>query len=118
MTDSELIELARACVALSNAHRVDLILPLFATGAIYTSTAVGEFHGKAAIGDMMHGFFASYPDVHWQATQFRCEDHQVNFNFEMTATAADDGAILERRGVEHVEFTADGSIKKMLVQAS
>ena len=41
MTEIESIELARTYVARSNAHRVDLIQPLFAADAIYRSSAVG-----------------------------------------------------------------------------
>ncbi len=115
MTDTELIELARAYVALSNTHRVDLIMPMFATGASYSSSAVGDHRGSAAIGDMMHGFFARYPDAHWEASNYRCTDHRVSFDFTLTATAAENGNILERRGVEAFDFTADGSIKKISV---
>ncbi len=115
MTDNELTELSKAYVALCNAHRIDLILPMFATGARYSSNAVGEYHGKAAIGDMMHGFFSEYPDVGWQADNFRCEAHQVSFDFEMSA-AADSDNPLRRLGVERIEFTADGSIKKLQVE--
>ncbi len=117
MTDQELIELAKAYLALSNAHRVDLILSLFAAGAMYSSNATGEYRGRAAIGDMMNGFFADYPDVHWQARSFRCEQHRVSFDFEMRATAAADGAPVERRGQERIDFTAEGSIKKIVVEA-
>jgi len=116
MTDTELIELAKAYVALSNSHRVDLIMPMFAAGANYTSTAVGEHRGRAAIGDVMHGFFNKYPDAHWHATSYRCVDHCVSFDFTMTANAAATGDTLERRGLEQFEFTADGSIKKITVE--
>ncbi len=116
MTDTELIELAKAYVALSNSHRVDLIMPMFAAGARYTSTAVGEHRGRAAIGDVMHGFFNSYPDAHWHATNYRCVDHCVSFDLTMTANDATSGKALERRGLEQFEFTADGSIKKIAVE--
>ncbi len=118
MTDTELIELAKAYVALSNAHRVDLILEMFVAGAMYTSTAAGEHRGRAAIGDIMHGFFAGYPDVYWQAKNYRCDGHRVSFDIDMTATSATDGAALQRWGVEHMDFTADGSIKKIEVDVS
>lgn len=117
MTDKELIELARAYVALSNAHRVNLILSMFAAGARYSSTATGEFRGRAAIGDMMHGFFGRYPDVNWQAREFSCDNHRVSFKFEMHANGTD-GTELERHGDEHIEFTAEGSIKKIEVVAA
>jgi len=118
MTDTELIELTKAYVGLSNAHRVNLILPLFAAGALYTSTAVGEHRGRAAIGDMMHGFFTRYPDVSWQASHFRCTKRLVSFDFTMTAIAADDNTRLENRGIEHINFNADGLITKLTVEAA
>ncbi len=117
MTDNELIELAKAYVALSNAHRVDLILSLFAAGAMYSSNTVGEHRGRAAIGDMMHGFFADYPDVSWQAEDFGCEQHRVSFSFSLRGTSAADGTSIERRGLEYIDFTAEGSIKKIEVEA-
>ena len=118
MTDSELIELARAYVALSNSHRIDLIMPMFAAGARYNSNRVGEHRGSAAIGDMMHGFFARHPDVCWQADNFSCSDHRVSFDFRMTASATDDDEAIEREGLEHIEFTADGSIKTISVEVA
>lgn len=118
MTDTELIELAKAYVALSNSHRVDLIMPMFAAGARYTSSAVGEYRGRAAIGDMMHSFFGKYPNAHWQPANFRCDDHRVSFDFTLAATDATNGDSLARSGVERVEFTADGSIKKLSVKIS
>ena len=112
MTDNELTELAKAYIALSNSHRVDLILPMFSAGAIYNSTVAGEYRGRAAIGDVMHGFFAKHPDVHWLAKNFRCEDHRVSFDFTLSA----DNGQLRRHGAEYLDFTADGSIKKVTVE--
>ncbi len=116
MTDTELIELAKAYVALTNSHRIDLIMPMFATGARYTMTTGGVFRGRAAIGDMTKGFFKRYPNAHLHATNYRCDDHRVSFDFTMTASDATSGDALERRGVEQFEFTADGSIKKIAVE--
>ena len=118
MTDSELIELAKAYVALSNSHRINLIISMFAAGARYTSSAVGEHRGRAAIADMMRSFFRRYPDVYWQATNYRCDHHRVSFDFTMTAQEASSGEHLERSGLERFEFTADGSIKKITVETN
>ena len=112
MTDIELTELAKAYVALSNSHRVDLVLQMFAAGAVYSSSLAGEYRGRAAIGDVTHSFFDKHPDVHLQAKNFRCADHRVSFEFTLTA---DDGQV-RRHGVEHLDFTADGSIKKVTVE--
>ena len=118
MTDIELIELARAYVALSNAHRIDLIMPMFAAGAGYSSNRVGEHRGRATIGDMMHGFFTRHPDVYWTIDNFGCSDHCVSFDFVMTASATENDEAIEVKGLEQIEFTADGSIKKITVEAS
>jgi hypothetical protein len=118
MTELESIELARAYVALSNAHRVELILPMFAAGAVYTSSAVGEFSGPSAIGDMMQDFFTRYPNVFWLAENFRFSHGRVTFDFGLQATAVDSGEQLQRQGVEHIEFDGRGLIIKLEVQAS
>jgi len=117
MTKIESIELARAYVALSNAHRVELIVPMFAAGSVYTSSAVGEFTGPIAISDMMQGFFARYPDVFWLAENFRCDNDRVTFDFGLQATAADTGEHLQRQGIEHIEFDRYGLISKLEVNA-
>lgn len=118
MTEIETIELARAYVSLSNAHRIGLILPMFSDDAVYTSSAVGEFTGTEAIGDMMQGFFSAYPDVFWLAENYRHEDHRVTFDFSLQATAADSGEHLQRFGVERIEFDETGLIRKLEVKAS
>lgn len=118
MTSAELIELAKAYVALSNSHRVDLILPMFAPGARYISSAIFADRGRAAIGDMMHGFFTRYPNVNWQPTNYRCDDLRVSFDFTMSANEAASGDRLERSGLEQFEFTADGLIKKLSVDTA
>jgi len=118
MTATESIELARAYVALSNAHRSDLILPLFAGDAVYRSSTVGEHRGAPAIAAMMQLFFSRYPDVHWQCRHYRCDGNRVSFDFALSATAADDGSRLQRGGVEHIEFDAGGLIKALEVIAA
>jgi nuclear transport factor 2 (NTF2) superfamily protein len=118
MTELESIELARAYVALSNAHRVELILPMFAADAVYTSSAVGEFIGANAIGNMMQGFFAHYADVFWLAENYRFDNGRVSFDFGLQASASDSGELLQRQGIEHIEFDGQGLIKKLEVLVS
>ena len=117
MTELESIELARAYVALANAHRVEFILPMFAAEAVYTSSAVGEFSGTSAIGDMMQGFFTRYPNVFWLAENFRFLNGRVTFNFGLQASEVDSGEQLQRQGVEHIEFDGHGLIKRLEVNA-
>jgi limonene-1,2-epoxide hydrolase len=117
MTETESIELARAYVALSNAHRADLIQPLFAGDALYRSSAVGEHRGATAIIAMMQAFFTRYPDVCWRCANYRCIGERVSFDFELRASDAEDGGSLRRAGIEHIEFDARGLIKALEVIA-
>ena len=117
MTEIETIELARAYVALSNAHRNELIVPLFADDAVYSSSAVGEFHGPAAIGEMMRGFFTRYPDVSWSCENYSCSCRRVSFDFSLQASDAETGERLQRSGVEHISYDDRGLIKKLEVMA-
>ncbi|MDH3633562.1 MAG: nuclear transport factor 2 family protein [Gammaproteobacteria bacterium] len=118
MTEIEAIELSRAYVALSNAHRVELILPLFSDAAVYTSSALGEFAGPSAIGKMMQEFFNIYPDAFWLAENFRCDSNRVTFDFSLQANAAISGEHLQRQGIERIEFDDQGLISKLEVKAS
>jgi len=117
MTETETIELARAYIALSNSHRPELISPLFADDAVYSSSAVGEFHGPVAIGGMMRGFFRRYPDVFWLCENFRCDDNRVSFDFSLQAIDAESGAHLQRNGLERMTYDDQGRIKKLEVKA-
>ena len=118
MTESEAIELCRAYVALSNAHRVELILPMFSARAVYTSSALGEFVGPGAIGAMMQGFFSDYPDAFWLAENYRFDSNRVTFDFSLQANSATTGEHLQRQGIERIEFDKNGLIKKLEVKAS
>ena len=118
MTDTELTELARAYVALSNAHNLSLIAQMFNENSIYTSTAVGQFNGRTAIREMMRDFFARYPDVYWQVAEFQSFNNKVTFDFTMTATQADTTECIERKGVERIEFGSSGIIKVLEVETS
>ena len=117
MNESEQIELAKAYVALSNAHRLEFILPMFADKAVYHSSYVGEFKGRSAIGEMMADFFSRFPDVHWNVLEYRCSREKVvGFEFVMTATESRTGDRLERQGLEEIEFTDEGLISRLEVK--
>lgn len=118
MTEIEALELSRAYVALSNAHRVELIVPMFAANAVYTSFALGEFVGQTAIGKMMEEFFNAYPDAFWLAENFRCDNNRVTFDFSLQANAATSGEHLQRQGIERIEFDDRGLISRLEVKAS
>jgi SnoaL-like domain len=117
MNESEQTELARAYVALSNAHALSFILPMFSSSANYQSSSVGEFNGPEAIGEMMAGFFERFPDVHWDvSTYHHAAVNLVEFEFIMTASEEQSGDRIERRGLEQIEFSEDGSISRISVK--
>ena len=118
MSETETIELARAYVALSNSHRTDFIIALFTDDAVYSSSAVGEFHGRAAIGGMMRGFFTRYPDVFWSCSNFTCNVNEVSFDFSLQAVDAETGAALQRSGTERIVYDDLGLIKRLEVNAA
>lgn len=112
--DAERLQLARAYVALSCAHRVQFILPMLDEAAVYSSANVGEFTGREAIGAMMTDFFSRYPDVYWQVEEYRqVQGNTIEFEFEMIASAGQGGTGIRRRGREHIEFTPQGLITRI-----
>ena len=116
MNQLEQVELAKAYVALSNAHALDFILPMFNDSANYQSSSIGEFTGRKAIGEMMGDFFKRFPNVHWQVASYqRTKENLVEFEFIMTASDAQSGDKIERRGLEQIEFSDDGFISRISV---
>jgi hypothetical protein len=116
MTEKELIELAKAYVAMSNAHQLNLLTAMFGPQSVYRSSSVGEFIGQAAIIEMMAGFFARYPDVHWHSRNYACRDFRVSFDFTMQASESGSNTPLERSGVETIEFDPEGTITSLTVE--
>ncbi len=117
MNETEKVELAKAYVALSNAHRLSLILPMFAGDATYLSSSLGKYSGRTAIGEMMGGFFSRFPDVHWSVEAYRyTEKGAVEFGFVMTATEAENGNRIERKGLEKMVIGDHGQISYLEVQ--
>lgn len=115
----EKIELAKAYVALSNAHQLVLVDKMFAKNAVYDSTGVGLFEGCEAITSMMKSFFSQYPDVHWKTQNFHYNsDDIVLFDFEMNATHIETGETVRREGKEQIVFTETGFISRLVVTAT
>ncbi len=114
---SEFIELAKAYVALSNAHALNLISNMFTDNAKYQSTRVGELSGKAEIGTMMGQFFTRYPDVFWSVNQYRyMAKGRIEFDFTLVANDAESGQLIESKGIEGIQFNHAGLIE--LIQVS
>ena len=68
MNESEQIELAKAYVALSNAHKLEFVLPMFADKAVYHSSHVGEFKGREALPEVSMNGASRWPidlDASW-----------------------------------------------------
>ncbi|GAA4650449.1 hypothetical protein GCM10023116_27320 [Kistimonas scapharcae] len=116
MTETELIEMARAYVALSNAHQLELVLALFAEDATYYSAYVGSFDGKAAIATMVEAFYHLYPDVYWQVQSYQYAGNDaVIFDFVRQATDSENGEFVEAAGREVVIFADTGLISRVEV---
>ena len=117
ISESELIELTRAYIALSNAHQLQFVLPMFDENATYFSAFVGEFKGRDKIGDMMVDFFTRYTDVHWLVEEYQpLGDAEVGFNFVMTATDSQGGEPISRSAYEILEFNHQGYIEFLQVK--
>ncbi|WP_211825107.1 nuclear transport factor 2 family protein [Kistimonas asteriae] len=116
MTETELIEMARAYVALSNAHQLELVLSLFAEDATYYSAYVGSFEGKAAIASMMEAFFNRYQDIYWQVEAYQyTEEGTIIFDFIRHATDSETGEFVEVAGREVVIFSDKSLISRVEV---
>lgn len=117
VSQSELIELTKAYVALSNAHQLQFVLPMFDENATYFSVFVGEFKRRGKIGEMMADFFSRYTDVHWLADEYQfLGDAAVGFNFVMTATDSQGGEPISRSAYEILRFNHQGYIALLQVK--
>lgn len=109
-SDEELLALAEAYFAASNAHDLDRIAALFAPDAVYRSTGVGAHDGPAAIRAMNEAFFAANPEVGWEVTARRIvPEAGVELDFLITLGGK------RHPGTERVYFDAAGLIRKVEV---
>lgn len=106
----DLIALAEAYVAASNAHDLDRVAAMFSPDAVYRSSGVGAHDGPAAIRAMNESFFAANPDVHWETTGHRIVPGDgVEFDFFITLGGR------RHPGTERVFFDEAGLIRKVEV---
>ena len=116
MNEERYIRLAEKYVSLSNAHDLDRIFRMFATDASYSSSTVGSFEGLLQIKTMMRSFFERFPDVYWEVLGYRSiTERVVVFDFTRCATDLERGDPIRVEGVERIEFTADGLIRRIEV---
>lgn len=111
MNASELIGKTKAYVEASNAHDVDRIATMLKEDVVYQSTGVGRHEGAAAILTMNRSFFGEYPDVHWDAENYRTvDDGGVEFDFVITLGGHSSS------GIERVFFDPSGRISRVEVE--
>lgn len=116
MSSKQHIEWAQHYVELSNKHDLRRLEALFLGSAIYHSDFFGEYKGGVAIREMMMSFFARFPDVHWEVTEYRPVDEDgVEFDFLMTGTDAAADEPVRRHGRERIYFEPDGLIRRIHV---
>ncbi len=115
MTETEWTEMARAYIALSNAHKLEQILSLFEDDATYYSDYVGSFEGKAAIAMMMEAFFNRCPDIYWQVEKYQYTNSEgaVTFEFIRHATDRETGETISVAGKDIVRFSDRGLISRV-----
>ncbi len=119
MDRGKAIDLARTYVDRSNRHELDVVFPMFNSDATYRSSQFGLFEGLDQIREMMTGFFATFPDVHWTVDDYRTDsDDTASFEFTMRASNADTGQSVERRGLETITFTDEGRIRHIEVEVA
>ncbi len=112
-------DLAKLYVERSNRHLLDEVFPMFDPEATYRSSQFGLFEGLDQIREMMAGFFATFPDVHWTVDAYRADsDDTVSFEFTMKASNAETGQPVERRGLETISFTENGLIRHIEVEVA
>lgn len=99
-----LIEKAKAYVAASNDHDLVAIEAMLAPDCSYRSAGVGRHDGITAILAMMTSFFATNPDVHWDAENYRWLFDHVRFDFVITLAGN------TSPGEEMIWFDSDGRI--------
>ena len=117
LNKSELVELTRAYVALSNAHQLQFVFPMFDENATYLSAYVGEFKGREEITLMMTDFFIRYSDVHWFVEEYQfLGNGTVGFNFIMTATDPQGRKPVNRSAFETIKFNQQGYIEFLEVK--
>ncbi|WP_282604659.1 nuclear transport factor 2 family protein [Pelagibius sp. Alg239-R121] len=115
----DLTALTQHYVECSNRHDLAAIGPMFAEDAVYRSSSVGTYQGRAAILEMMTTFFESFPDVTWEIADTRPDRNRaVVFDFTMRATKAESGEVIVRNGVELLRFSDSGSITEIDVQVT
>ena len=119
MNGRKAMDLARLYVERSNRHELDDVFPMFDANATYRSSQFGLFEGLVQIREMMTGFFASFPDVHWTVDDYRADsDDTASFEFTMRATNAETGQAVARRGLETITFTSEGRIRHVEVEVT
>ena len=105
-----LIRKAEAYVAASNEHDLAQIRPMLAPNCCYRSAGVGRHDGVEAIMMMMGAFFASNPDVRWQAENYRWHSGCVKFDFLIFLGANTSS------GVEEIHFNDAEEICRIVVE--
>ena len=117
MTETERVEMTRAYIALSNAHRLEQTLSLFEEDATYYSDYVGSFDGKAAIARMMEAFYQRCPDIYWQVEKYQYSNSEgaVTFEFIRHATDRESGEPVSAAGRDIVRFSDRGLIRRVEV---
>lgn len=100
-----------------NALDFDRIESFFAEHAVYISGGTGNTIGREAIMSEFREYFEIFPDqVAWDDVVEPAGACAARSAWNLKATNARSGAIVERRGLETVEFDKHGSIIRIVVE--
>lgn len=114
----DLRALTRRYLELSNAGELQAIAGMFAEDATYGSTNVGGHRGRAAITRMMTEFFGRYEELAWETGPLiPVGDRSVAFDFTRRCRERGADASIEVRGHERLDFTDEGLIRHVEVEA-
>lgn len=99
-------------------YAADEVAGMFAEGAVYVSPGVnGRLEGRAAILRAFDAYFAEHPDQHAvDETVEVLGSGSVRAHWRLTATSATTGRAVERRGIETIQFDADGRIIRVEIE--
>jgi ketosteroid isomerase-like protein len=107
-------------VAYTNAlNRLDLdaVERMFAENAIYISSGMdGAYHGRSSIMAAFRAYFANHPDqVNFDKHLKRVGPNDVQSDWMLTATNAQTGKRISRKGIQVITFNEAGLIQVVQV---
>ena len=103
MTPDEIQAFVHRYVEYVQAHDAEALARCFATDATVESPSIGTHQGRRAIAEGYRGWFASFPDLHWNLEGIVADASEVSLAFRASGTHQDEFLGLPATG-KRVEF--------------